>query len=276
MKINGKEKDYYDSALDYSNSEQITWFRKMIIYTFSYKCTSKNSQDKAIKKAINAFNEKNKFKSFSFDFKDSGFFDNDFGIKSTIYITNGFVCFAGKVYPYIKIGDKSKNSEFFYDSDSFIKALSLKGHGEILNYITSRDYYRQKKTVKRKAITLQETVEAFFNVHNNNSSINQFHTAINSPIYIYDQYINSSPYKDSDFAEESFFIENQSCGIVSGRLSDYQFIKVMLPQIFVQELEMFMGNILISKDPTPLMSNDVKILSHGFDTKISFRKSKGK
>lgn len=58
-------------------------------------------------------------------------------------------------------------------------------------------------------------------------------------------------------------------------LKNLQFYKIMDAHQVYQELDMFVSNILINDDmPLSPMTDDDKILAHGFDLKVSFRKEK--
>lgn len=271
MKVNGKERDYYDSALDYSNAEQITWFRKMVIHNI---CSDRYSKHNSIKKErtiIEKFNKKIGFSRIYESFANSTFFIEEYGFPSTLYITNGFISFAGKIYRYIKLTDQQKNVEVFYDLESLVKKLTAKNCEVVLDHLVYRGYLSGKDQ------TLKDNIEKFFDKKILTDS-NQLHIDLDTPIYIFDQSVNFCFYKDSDFDDDEFksLRGSYDYGIVSGRLSDYQFVKIMLPNELVQELEMFMGNVLVKRDPVPIMTDNIKIASHGFDVKSSFRKSKVK
>ena len=63
--------------------------------------------------------------------------------------------------------------------------------------------------------------------------------------------------------------------IINPRLKDYGFQTIFDPVQAYQEIEMYIGNILLPKDKesTPLTDKE-KIISKGFDLKTSFRKDK--
>ena len=58
-------------------------------------------------------------------------------------------------------------------------------------------------------------------------------------------------------------------------LRELDFARIMPPTTIFQEIEMFLGNVLV-KDVMPMsyQSDIEKVVSHGFDKKISFRKRK--
>jgi len=58
-------------------------------------------------------------------------------------------------------------------------------------------------------------------------------------------------------------------------LKKYGFEKVMSPIEIFQEIEMFLGNVLVKDTMPPSHQSDIeKIISHGFDPETSFRKPK--
>lgn len=57
-------------------------------------------------------------------------------------------------------------------------------------------------------------------------------------------------------------------------LKEYQFYRVLDVQTTFQELEMWLGGIAVPQKPMPVISDELKIETHGFDLKHSFRKEK--
>ena len=58
-------------------------------------------------------------------------------------------------------------------------------------------------------------------------------------------------------------------------LQEFGFAKVMPPTAIFQEIELFLGNVLVKDSMPPSHQSDIgKIISHGFDPKSSFRKPK--
>ena len=270
MKILGKEKDYYDSALDYSNADQETWFRDIQIFKVSDKM-----ENKELYSFINRLKEKISFKYINESLLSSSIFENTLGYPSSCHINNGFIAFAGKVIPFIKISDNHKNVDVFYDFETFKKFLEKSKSEQILEKKERERFFLRDDDFRGK--TFGEKVKIVFE-QNYDVNINDFHIEVNNPIIIFDRELNKELYKDSHFKydHKSYLPSGTNEGFLlfSGKLSNYQFIKVITPHYFVQELEMFMGNILIKRDPEPNFTDNVKINSHGFDDKISFRKRK--
>lgn len=273
MKVLGKEKDFYDSALDYTNREQETWFREFKIFklnkTLEEEMPEKYSQ---LLDVVNCVEWNRIDTTISYNNKTELFKQDSY--TSNLYIGNGFILFAGKLYPFIKISDNDKQSEVFYDSESFFKRMEALEIGEHLEHREERHYFFDKF----RRLTLREKVEKTFEIDSSKADLNILHIELNNPILICDFLVNKRLYKESHFvldAGKSFY-PNGTYIIESGRLNDYQFIKVFDPHTFVQELEMFMGNILIKRDPEPIFTDKDKIHSHGFDNKTSFRKGKTK
>lgn len=65
--------------------------------------------------------------------------------------------------------------------------------------------------------------------------------------------------------------------LLNPNLYELDFIRIMQGEILLQELDMFLGNVLV-KDVMPLspQSDNDKLTAHGFDPKTSFRKQKEK
>lgn len=268
MKVLGKEKDFYDSALDYSNADQETWFRDFKIFQMDKTLEKEMPEKHALfQKVI----EKSGLIKISKSCSSSSFWGEDC-FTSTVYISNGFVLFAGKIYPFIKISDNDKRVDVFYNADSFINRMESTD----LSHVLDEKDERFLMSWRYKRVSLREQIVEMFNIALTHVDFNALHVELETPIFIYDYNVNSSFYKDSHFqlnSKKSSFL-NTPTVIESGRLDDYLFIKVFDPHSFVQELEMFMGNILIKRDPIPVFTDKDKILSHGFDNKLSFRKEK--
>lgn len=272
MRVFGKERDYYDSALDYSNQEQQEWFRDIKVYALDSHMVDKDLCSKLIrfknKIGLDFFNIENiKHPLFS-NWKRSYF--------SKSIISSGFVAFAGKIYPFIKLTDDDRETEVFYDYESLFKYLLANNSAHILDkndryYVPNEFSY---PTDKR--ILLGERIKEILEVRDYPDST-EFHVDVNNPLVIFDQHLHHGLFRESHFTYGDTYrssTNRDGFALFSGRLSDYQFIKVLDPYSFVQELEMFMGNALLKRDPEPVFTDKDKIQSHGFDDKVSFRKRK--
>ena len=268
MKVTGKEKDYYDLALNYTNVEQTTWFR-------DFKITNLNDIPAKTKNVFLDFKKEVKFKFIKESFSNLDIFKSGFYYPNTT-ISNGVIVFAGKIYPFIKIHDNDKKSFTFYDKKTFVNFLKKHDSEHVLSSCNRNKYYymfEDRFGFRNK--TLGEKIEHIFEMDYSQINVTEFHLKVNSPIIIFDVSIQPSLYKKNDFVnQESNLISDFSGAIVSGCLRNYSFIKVFEPYLFVQELEMFMGNIFVKQDPIPVMTDKVKINSHGFDDVVSFRKRK--
>jgi len=95
-------------------------------------------------------------------------------------------------------------------------------------------------------------------------------------------------YTDKDFTEllirldcpiaTTIFVRKQNEGyefVLNPNLNEFGFMRVMDAHFIYQELEYFIGNVLV-KDLMPFsyQSDLEKLTAHGFDSKTSFRKSK--
>jgi len=57
-------------------------------------------------------------------------------------------------------------------------------------------------------------------------------------------------------------------------LKSFEFYKVLADYQIYQELEMYLGNVLVTRDEIPVMTDKQKVSSHGFDEKYGFRTRK--
>ena len=57
-------------------------------------------------------------------------------------------------------------------------------------------------------------------------------------------------------------------------LKSFEFYKVLPDYQIYQELEMYLGNVLVTRDEIPVMTDKQKVSSHGFDEKYGFRTRK--
>lgn len=273
MKVTGKEKDYYDSALDYSNQDQQEWFREINIYNLDV------IEDKDFKSLFIDLKETTGLESIIVsDFGNLPFSNHKTCCEGEYFLSSGFVAFTGKIYPFIKITDSLKVMEVFYDCDSlfrFLKANKLSHTIDAKRHLSVLDKYGLGI---KKAETFGQWAKSYLEKRSFPDTT-KFHISTDNPIMIFDRHINSKVYRESHFTYGNKYREitsKEGFILLSGSLSDYQFIKVLDPFLLVQELEMFMGNILVKRDPKPVFTDKDKIQSHGFDDKISFRKRKTK
>lgn len=70
------------------------------------------------------------------------------------------------------------------------------------------------------------------------------------------------------------YVEYDNEHVVNERLNLLDFMRVKDPFTAYQELRMFMQNIAIPEKPMPIIPNDMRIHTHGFDKKWSFRREK--
>ncbi len=84
------------------------------------------------------------------------------------------------------------------------------------------------------------------------------------PIFIYDATAGTG----LDYSKR----EIKVTGIVkNANLKEAEFYKVVPDYQIFQELEMYLGNVLVTRDEIPVMDDKQKIASHGFDGKYGFR-----
>lgn len=272
MKVLGKEKDYYDSALDYSSQEQQEWFRDIKIYALNDEMSNKDLYKKLID-----FKNKIGLMYFAFNNAKHPLFSNwknSYSNKSMI--SSGFIAFSGKIYPFVKLTDDDKETEVFYDHESLLRYLVANDSAHILDEGAQHYFKYEFGCFVGRRTSINERIKKFFETKNFPDTT-EFHIDVNSPLVIFDEHLHKALFRDSYFTYGDKYrssTNRDGFALFSGRLRDYQFIKVLDPHSFVQELEMFMGNVLLKRDPEPVFTDKDKIQSHGFDEKISFRKRK--
>lgn len=273
MKVTGREKDYYDSALDYSAQEQQEWFRDIKIYNIDFM------EESEFKDLFVKLKKKIKFDSISFSNINKLGFNNHYqDYVGGFCLSSGFISFSGKIYPFIKLTDNLKILEVFYNYDSLFRFLEANDCLSILDKERVISLFDRFRLGIKKGEAVGKWIESYLG-RVDFPDTSEFHVSLNTPVIIFDQSISTRLYSESHFAYDNKFKSSASTEgfvLLSGRLSDYQFIKVLDPYLFVQELEMFMGNFLVKRDPEPEFTDKDKIQSHGFDDKISFRKEKTK
>ncbi len=164
-------------------------------------------------------------------------------VKDGYFIAPFVVFFCGKTYPgYKAITEKRVNFstvteiEYFYDVNNLLKYLVYKKENVILNRVT--EYHETVKNFE------------FLDVYRDN----------NTPVMIFD--FNSTNWR-----------RNDNKFIINPILSEYEFYKVIDSFTAFQEIQMFLGGVLGSKENEIItISNKDKIVQHGFDYVWSFRK----
>lgn len=95
--------------------------------------------------------------------------------------------------------------------------------------------------------------------------------------YFVDKFSKYKTYKHSTKCcfETPILVADYHKGIIikNACLKDYEFFRIFNPVMAFQELSMYLGSLAMPIKPEPVMSNDDKIESHGFN-KFSFRKDK--
>jgi len=194
--------------------------------------------------------------------------------------------FCGKLYPMChsstvfrgyKMGNKylEKFEGFIYSEDEFDKISKRLIKDDIFLY----DKFAIEK-MKVKFIEFKEILSK-------SNFLSVFHENF-IPYFIlytprkYDDYIlDFLKYGDSNIKEgnivnnKSKKSENQICCMIHNlRLDSINFKKLVPVYQAYQEIDMFLGGLTIPQKETLPISNEVKIVAHGFDKRHSFRKDK--
>lgn len=271
MKIISRYNDYFDSALHIQNDKTPLWIRKIEVFVVNNQ-NRKNGDNLLIESEISKKINK-LIKSIDFlkiDFKGS-LSQNYLSKKSYISsydvnftINSGFISFVGKIYPFVKITKRHSNYE-----------RSLEYQYTLYDFKSFEEKFEKIDIVNKELlIDTIEKVRLFFK----KISIKQtddIHVFLDTPIFIYDfnlvnelrSELNEYISLRDDYYKNGFLVSD-------GGLKEYQFIKFFDPNTLIQEIEMYFGNTLIKKDEPKEFNDLIKIESHGFDKKVSFRKRK--
>ncbi len=277
MRIFGKRKDYYDSAI---NEDGRTWFREFNVFdlapitTRNYRGERSDGVIENVKDSIKIKAAVRKIMRFNIDLNKR--YEKN-GYDKDVCINNGVIVFCGVAYPFIKFQESLSSSyEVFYDYESLTRYLDSKGLSSLTNE-SLRNFDDQKEWFARSSF--KDIANSLFDFKAD-VDFNSLHVEFDSPILIFDQTCRRVCFAETEFM---FDTENNTRHdtsglylITGGALADYQFVKKFVPPIAMQEIEMFFGNVMLEKDPISTPSNKVKIESHGFDNKTSFRKGKTK
>lgn len=274
MRISGKERDYYDSFANYDKTiEQVNWYRN---FSFMFSCEDYNESsleykvsleiEKTMKELIN---ERAYLMVNSNFFHEKANKNNHF--QNYISIAFGYIFFCGNIIPYLKVDGELKKTETFYTVSSAVRAFKRNNEEDLLSSKIKKPSLHDKR-IKFNDSTFEEQINLFFKqIDKLNINSHSLHLINKEPVYIINP-INDSYIRHYQKINN---IEPENGDIlIGGRLSDYQFSKHIDNFTCLQELELYLGNNLVSTDPIDNFSNEVKILSHGFDLKTSFRKGK--
>lgn len=134
---------------------------------------------------------------------------------------------------------KEKGRRFFYDSDSFRKAFPGLDEGMWFNWLGRKTNYPELGSYDNDD-------EPF--------------VAIKAPVFALEYGEN---------VQDEIKVHINPC------LKDYEFVRIKSDFEAYQELEMYLGNVLVNAGPEPQPVSDLgKVISHGFDPKMGFRKRK--
>lgn len=242
MLILSKFKDYYDSSMGIHGIDKtIVYERVLQEFELSYK-TFKSSSDFQTPNELKGVFEKSKYFWYVHNFDIIKKNDYDF---YGIFV----VGFCGKYYlgfKFSEVNDKyytEVNETITYDIDEIKSHIhNSKKHG-----------FRIKE---------HQRIDELFNEVKKINTLDTFRK-YNTPIFIY--------YKNEGNRWNTPKEYTKSCFYVNPCLADYEFYKIFDAFTCFQEISMFMGGVLGSKEKEIIeVADKYKIQQHGFD-KWSFR-----
>lgn len=263
MKIIKKSQDFYDSVLGYGVDESIVYKRETsIVDIYNQSCASlfspysesrPNNEYGKLPEGLKVLLKKLNKSSFDNQMKiiDKG---------KEVYVTCSYILFCGDVIPVLKISGSWKIhprateeqrytygnfEEFAYSMADFVKILGLFFDKEFIeDYLSSNK--RWSDTKRRHAY------QAFFNV-GYGLSVENIHHEIDCPVI----QIKSKGY------------------VLNPVLKELKFAKKHDPFTTYQKLEQFISGVLGGISPKVVEIADIdRLVGHGFDKKVSFRKRK--
>ena len=238
MYIIGKNKDYYDGVVGSMGID------KTIVYE---RKTIELDNGEKVPASIfhHVFPEHTKNTAI---IKLAGLNDLNKDGKKKYEGVDGFIVgFCGKLYFGWKFGYKKKvwndnyerfDNEYFYDV--------IYGYDNAKKYLDTRYWGRNYDDTHRDAMNFNP-IEIF--------------REFNVPVFIYDHHIWRK-------------CGTQNTGVILNPiLKEYEFYKVFDSFMAFQEISMFIGGVLgVGEKEIVEISNENKIVQHGFDKKWSFRK----
>jgi len=147
----------------------------------------------------------------------------------------------------------------YYSIDEFFEDVSVAHNPSYYFFRCRTDEYYMKEYRKE----FKKFLEFY-----DGKDFTAFHLKLDSPLFLTLFQTNGVRYGE-DRREYEF--------ILNPNLYEFDFVRVMSGEIMAQELDMFLGNVLV-KDVMPqcYQSDLDKLTAHGFDSKISFRNIKVK
>ena len=237
MRVYSKYKDYYDSATSLGIDENVVYHRteETIYLSEIYgKKQYKNLLDE-IQKIKDLCFEKHKYYNFDRELVKSLIpCKASFHNQTMYYPSLVIIGFCGHLYPLIKLFGKM----IYYD---------LK---EMNNYILSN--YTSVEDVKK----FKEIETMLNNIRKHNAK--KLFIDLDSPVFL--------------LSFRNFELDHPRI-TKNNELKKYEFYKVKNVIEAHSEIEQFISNTLVKRDEIKPVSDEIKLLNHGFD-KLSFRKEK--
>jgi len=176
---------------------------------------------------------------------------------------SGYLIIAGKIYPFVSIHTEADihvkpKTEYFFNPDDLMKR-----HAQEKNKIMRARKHRNWKWSYWFQSLSKRDVTEFFN--KKYPDMSNLCIEYNTPIILIE------PRRPGYQEREKTY---RTC-VKNINLKDYGLSKVFKAPEIYQILDVFINNVLVDdKMPMSPMTDLEKVQSHGFDTKISFRKPK--
>lgn len=159
------------------------------------------------------------------------------------------IAICGMIYRIYQYGKR-----FYHTEDELFKLMQHSSYESLVaKPITNIRYYKEKDRIKEMK---KEIREQWFK-HNRSTEINNI---MRKPVLVH---AGIGPMND-DYQDGDHSWEVPS-------LKHFRFARYMTPEIIYQKIEQFLGWLNDNPPAPDNQTNKGKIVSHGFDTKISFR-----
>lgn len=292
MRIISNFKDYYDFAAVAGHDgdfREVVYFRKqelkiaeMTLEPFEYiRCTNRGhiADDKIISK----WWQKNE-RAFSLPDMPS-------------IVRSGCIFVCGKAYPFLflrdtaTIGAEGKGGQVRlsrYFNETVKNGIDRKNGREpwergkkyedefnfFKTYFTLDDFYsdiviKEYSWYNRYDSSLQKKLRQFFEFYNG-KDFSELHLKLDCPLLL--TVFHNGGRKSGNWNENT---PRDYEFVLNPNLYELDFARAIVGELLVQEIEMFLGNVLVKDTMPPSHQSDLdKLKAHGFDAVTSFRKPK--
>ena len=235
IKIISNYHDYYDSTMGLGFDTERLWIRTQDCLTLRFPLKFREGY------LFGTSNDSNSVPSF---------FLSHYNDTTGPYIGSYLILLAGKLYPGVEVrASYLDSSQHFYTLDSFIRYVAKNNMSDLLQ--------GYKKRVEKDMI---RNIKDLFDLQGS-EMLRDF--AIEHRITI-----------ATDWSHNLNFGSHARTLTVNPMLSRLQFQKCLDPVTVYQELEMWVGGVLTEPEAPNPVPDLQRVINHGFDSKLSFRKGK--